>query len=284
VVPFANLGIVKNKGIDALAEFNNKTSSGWFYSFRGNFTFVRNKIIENDQPQPMYSYQDIHGQSVRVDQPFHLIAIGFFKDQEDIDNSPEQTFDETERPGDIKYRDVNGDGRIDANDRVYIGYPRIPEIMFGFGGTVGYKGLDLSLYFTGATNTSIFLQGPSMYPFANGLGTNNIVREYYDNRWTPETPNAKYPAVGSGNSANNFRQSTVWLKDASYLRLRNAEIGYSFQQAVLSKLHLKGIRAFVNGMNLYTWDKLKMIDPESDNGTGSYPIQRSVNLGAQITF
>jgi TonB-linked SusC/RagA family outer membrane protein len=283
-IPYANLGRVQNKGLDALVEFKNTASSGWFYSLRGNFTFARNKIIENDEPVSLYPYQDARGQSIPIDQPGGLIAIGFFKDQKDIDNSPVQTFSTIVRPGDVKYRDVNGDAVINTYDRVFIGYPRTPEIMFGFGGTVAYKGLDISLFFTGATNTSIFLEGPSMYPFSDGLGTNNIVREYYDNRWTPETPNAKYPAVGDAYSPNNFQRSTVWLKDASYLRLRNAEIGYTIQQAVLNRLRLKGIRAFVNGTNLYTWDKLKFIDPESDDGTGAYPIQRSVNVGIQVSF
>lgn len=283
-IPYANLGKLDNKGIDALIEFKNSTSSGWYYSVRGNFTFARNKIIENDAPVSLYPYQDARGQSISVDQPAGLVAIGFFKDQNEIDNSPTQTFSTVVRPGDVKYRDVNGDGVVDTYDRIFFGYPRTPEIMFGFGGTVAYKGFDISLYFTGATNTSIFLEGPSMYPFSDGLGSNNIIREYYDNRWTPENPNPKYPAVSDSYSPNNFPRSDVWLKDASYLRLRNAEIGYNLSEKTVKHLHVKGIRAFVNGINLYTWDKLKFIDPEADNGTGSYPIQRSVNLGLQVTF
>lgn len=283
-IPYANLGIVHNKGVDALMEFKNSTSSGWYYSFRGNFTFARNKIIENDEPVSLFPYQDARGQAIPVDQPTGLEALGFFKDQYEIDNSPLQTFSSTVRPGDVKYRDINGDGVIDTYDRVFIGYPRTPEIMFGIGGTVSYKGVDVSLFFTGATNTSIFLEGPSMYPFSDGLGSNNIVREYYDNRWTPESTNPKYPAVGDSYSPNNFERSTMWLKDASYLRLRNAEIGYSFQPGLLDRLHINAVRAFMNGINLYTWDNLKFIDPESDNGTGAYPIQRNINMGIQVTF
>ncbi len=283
-IPYANLGRVANKGLDALVEFKNATPSGWYYSFRGNFTFARNRIVENDEPVSLFPYQDARGQAIPVDQPAGLVAIGFFKDQHEIDNSPVQTFSSTVRPGDVKYRDINGDGVIDTYDRVFIGHPRTPEIMFGLGGTVSYQGVDVSLFFTGATRTSIFLEGASMYPFSDGLGSNSIVREYYDNRWTPGNADPKYPAPSDSDSPNNFQRSTVWLKDASYLRLRNAEIGYNFQQRTLDRLHVQGVRFFVNGINLYTWDKLKFIDPEADNGTGAYPIQRSVNMGLQITF
>ena len=285
VIPFANLGKVHNQGLDALLEVKSNTTTGWFYSIRGNFTYAKNKIIEDNTPDQLYAYQDPRIVGASVDQPFGLVSTGFFKDQHDIDNSPTQTFMSTIKPGDIKYMDVNGDGVVDAYDQLFMGYPRTPEIMYGLGGTVAYKGFDISLYFTGATRTSIFLEGPSMYPFGSSeKGPNNILREYYDNRWTPGNANAKYPSPGDGFSPNNYRRSTTWLKDASYLRLRNAEIGYNFQPAVLNRLHLNEIRLFVNGINLYTWDKLKFLDPESDDGTGAYPIQRSVNLGLQVTF
>ena len=285
VIPFANIGKVHNKGIDALLEIKNTTASGWFYSIRGNFTFAKNRIIEDNTPDQLYAYQDPRLQGASIDQPLALVATGFYKDQHDINSSPLQTYSTTLKPGDIKYLDVNGDGKIDDYDRVYMGYPRTPEIMYGFGGTIAYKGIDLSLYFTGATKTSILLGGPSMYPFgSNVIGPNNVLREYYDNRWTPDNPNPKYPSPGDSYSQNNYRPSSVWLKDASYLRLRNAEIGYNLQSSLLNKIHLKEIRFFVNGTNLFTWDKLKFLDPESDDGTGGYPIQRSINFGLQITF
>jgi len=285
VIPYANLGKVKNKGIDALLEFKKSTASGWLYSLRGNFTYAKNRVIQDNTPDQLYAYQDPRLQSSSINQPFALVATGFFKDQREINSSPVQTFSTNLKPGDIKYLDVNGDGKIDDYDRVYMGYSRAPEIMYGFGGTIAYKGVELSIYFTGATKTSIFLEGPSMYPFgSNVIGPNNILREYYDNRWMPGSANARYPSPGDSYSQNNYRRSTTWLKDASYLRLRNAEIGYNFQSSLLNKIHLKETRVFVNGINLYTWDKLKFLDPESDDGSGSYPIPRSINLGLQITF
>lgn len=176
VIPVGNLGRVDNEGIEAALEVHKSLASGLFYSLRGNFSFARNKIIENDEPIPLYAYQDARGH--RIDQPFGLVALGFFKDQDDINNSPRQTFQSEVRPGDIKYQDINGDGVIDDYDKIAIGYPRTPEIMFGFGGTVAYKGFDVSLFFTGATRTSFFLEGATMYPFYNGQGSWNVLREY----------------------------------------------------------------------------------------------------------
>ena len=122
---------------------------------RGNFSFARNKIIENDEPEPLYKYQDARGRC--IDQPFGLVALGFFKDQDDIKNSPRQTFQSEVRPGDIKYMDVNDDGVIDDYDKVAIGYPRTPEIMMGFGGTVAYKGFDVSVFFTWGSSYKFLL-------------------------------------------------------------------------------------------------------------------------------
>ena len=143
-IPVGNLGKAENKGIETALEVKKRVANGLFYSLRGNFSFARNKIIENDEPKPKYEYQDARGR--RIDQTFGLVALGFFKDQDDIKNSPKQTFQSTVRPGDIKYKDINGDGVVDEYDKVAIGDPRTPEIMFGFGGTVAYKNLIVSLF------------------------------------------------------------------------------------------------------------------------------------------
>ncbi len=281
IIPYANLGKAKNKGIDGMLEIRNKTAKGLYYSLRGNFTFARNQVVENDEAPMLYAYQS--GKGKPIDQPFVLEAIGLFQSEEEIANSPLQTFSAV-RPGDIKYRDVNGDNVIDDYDRVYTGYARTPEITFGFGGTVSYKSIDFSIFFNGATHTNLFLDGASMYPFLNNMGSNNVIREYYDNRWTPDNTNVKYPAVANGNSPNNFRPNTLYMKDGSYIRLRNAEIGYTLPGNVTTKIGLGSLRFFVNGLNLYTWDKIKVIDPESENGTGGYPLQRSLNFGLQANF
>lgn len=283
-IPWANLGKVKNRGFDGKIEIRKTTDNGFYYMITGNATLAKNKIIEDDSPIPKYDYQNSRGK--RIDQPFGLVALGFFKDQEDIDNSPRQNFMAVVRPGDIKYKDVNDDGVIDDFDKVAIGYARTPELMYGFGGTVAYKGFDMTLNFTGAARTSTFLDVEGMWPFQLEYPNYNVMREYYDNRWIDGVDNsdAKYPAVINGNNPNNYRTSTLYLKDASYLRLKVAEIGYNFKKSVTQSLSVEGLRLFVNGTDLLTFDKLKVIDPESNYGTGGYPRQSVVNFGAQINF
>ncbi|RPE12797.1 TonB-dependent receptor [Chitinophaga lutea] len=280
-IPYGNLGVVENKGIDALLEIKHTTESGLFYTFRGNYTYARNKVIEDATPTPPYAYLQTRG--LRLGQIVSLVSDGLFKDQAEINHSPKQTF-ATPRPGDIKYRDINSDGVIDSYDRLPIGHPRLPEMTFGFGGTLAYKGFDLSIYFTGAANTSILITGTSMYAFADGLGVNNVMREYYDNRWTPGNRNAKYPAIDVGNNPNNYTTSDFWMRNGNYLRLRNAEIGYNMPERFNTRTGIRGLRFFVNAVNLYTWDHIKIMDPESNDGTGSYPLQRSLNAGLQIDF
>lgn len=280
-IPYANIGVMKNKGLDALLEMRNSTTSGWMYTFRGNFTFAKNTIVENDEPQRRYPYLSSRGLALNTHHVY--IAEGLFASEEEIKAWPRQTFSVT-RPGDVKYRDINGDGVIDSYDQVPVGYPRLPQMSFGFGGTIAYKWFDVSLYFTGAAQSSIFLNGYSIWPFYDGEGVNNVLREYYDNRWTPDQPDAHYPAIDRGNNPNNFLNSTIWLRNGNYLRLRNAEIGFNVPEHLTHRLHLKELRLFVNGMNLYTWDHVKIIDPESNDGTGGYPLQRSVNFGLQIKF
>lgn len=283
-IPWANLGKVKNRGFDGKIEIRNTTSSGLYYSFTANATLAKNTIIEDDSPIPRYEYQNTRGK--RIDQPFGLVALGFFEDQDDIDNSPRQNFMAVVRPGDVKYQDVNNDGVIDDFDRVAIGYARTPELMFGFGGTVAYKGWDLTLNFTGAARTSTFLDMEGMWPFQLEYPNYNVMREYYDNRWVSgaDNSNAKYPAVINGNNPNNYRTSTLYMKDASYVRLKVAEVGYNFPKPVAESLSIEGLRVFINGTDLLTFDKLKVIDPESNYGTGGYPRQSVLNIGAQVNF
>lgn len=282
-VPQGNLGEAKNYGVDGALEFKNQTTSGLFYSVRANFSYAHNEIIENDTPLPKYDYLDSRGYP--IDQPFGLIALGLFKDEDEIADSPKQTFQEKVRPGDIKYKDINEDGVIDSYDQVAIGFTRMPEIMYGFGGTVSYKGFDASIFFTGATRTSFFLSGLTIWPSMDGESSSNILREYYDNRWTPETAGkAKYPAITDNKNENNFQSSTQYMRDGTYLKLKNAEIGYTVNKKLTRKINIDNLRFFANGLNLCTWDKIKIVDPESDNGTGSYPTSRSFNVGLQVNF
>jgi TonB-linked SusC/RagA family outer membrane protein len=280
-IPYGNLGKVNNKGIDGLLEVKHTTAGGLFYSLRGNFTYARNEVIENDEAAKRFPY--LSGKGLRLGQSFAFVADGFFQSEDEIATSPVQSFSSV-RIGDVKYKDINGDGVIDSFDQIPVGHPRLPEMSFGFGGTVSFKGFDASLYFTGAANTSVFLSGFSMWPFYDGLGVNNVLTEYYNNRWTPSNPNALYPAIDVGNNPNNYVNSTLWMRNGNYLRLRNAEIGYTLPKRLINRIGMNNLRFFVNAVNLITWDHIKIIDPESNDGTGGYPLQRSLNAGLQINF
>lgn len=282
--PYGNLGKAKNAGVDATFEYKKKHSNGILYSFQGNLSFARNKITANDDPTYKYANQSRIGHP--INQPFGYIALGLFQSQEEIDNSPVQEFASVIHPGDIKYKDVNGDGIINSYDETAIGYTRTPELMAGFGGTVAYKGFDFSFFFNGATRTSFFLDGTTMYPFYGGEGTFNVLRTYYDNHYIVGADNthAKYPLVTNAYSSNNYITSTLWMKDGSYLRLKNVEFGYVFNQPILKKYWIDNIRLFVNGTNIYCWDYVKVVDPEADSGTGTYPQTRTINFGMQVKF
>lgn len=279
-IPYGNIGIVKNHGFDAMVDGSIPLGNDLQLLLRGNFTFAHNTVIENDEPKPKYPYLSAKGKS--LGQYFGFVFDGFFKDQAEIDASPLHTLGSV-RPGDARYRDINGDGRIDSYDQVAMGYARTPEISFGFGGTLAYRNLDISVFFNGAARTSIYTNGLGLFPFYDGLGGDNVLKEYYNNRWTPDNPNAKYPAVDVGQNPNNFVGSNIWLKNGNYLRLRNAEIGYSFPSKLID-WGLDSFRIFINGMNLLTFDHLKFMDPESNDGTGAYPLQRTINIGLQVKF
>lgn len=281
---YANLGKVVNRGVDAVLEWRDTSKDGFYYSLYANFTYAHNHIVEDDTPHPKYDYLETRGR--RIDQPFGYIALGFFGSEEEIADSPEQTFMTNVRPGDVKYLDLNNDGKITPDDRAPIGFARTPEMMFGFGGSVAWKGIDLSVGFTGAARTSTFLMSEDMMPFSLEYPRYNVSREYYDHRWIPGADNsrAKYPAVINGNNPNNYQKSTLYLRDASYIKLKNAEIGYTLPERWCRKIGIQKVRVFVNGTNLLCFDKLKIVDPEADGGTGNYPQQRTINGGFQINF
>lgn len=286
IIPYANLGAVNNHGIEGNIEVRNRTRGGFYYSFQGNFTFARNRVIEDNSPLKPYPYQNSRGQS--IGRYYGFIAEGLYKDQADVDKGPDQTYLQTViRPGDIKYKDLNGDGKIDANDQTFIGYARTPEIMFGFGGTVAYKGVDLSIFFAGAARTSMYMSGRSTWAFADGVGVYNVTREYFDHRWTPgaaDNSKAEYPAILNVKSTNNFVPSTQWLRNGNYLRVKSAEIGYNFPRSLTQRVKINSFRLFINGSNLGLWDHIKIVNPEDDGPNENYPLQRSINFGAQVTF
>ena len=281
----SNIGIMDNEGFDANLEFTNTTSSGLYYQFRANMTYAHNTVIEDDTAPALWSYQNTRGKSINI--PLGYIALGLFQSQEEIDNSPKQELG-TYTVGDIKYKDVNKDNVINAYDRVFIGYAREPEIMYGFGFTMAWKGFDLSMNFTGAAHSTILLDAAGMWPFQLDYPGYNVYREYYDHRYIPggDNTNAIYPVVHNGTSTNNYQINTLYLHDASYLKLKTAELGYSFPRRINAAIGVDKLRIFLNGNNLLCFDGLNgMVDPESNHlGASTYPTQLAATIGVEIGF
>lgn len=237
--PKANVGSVLSEGFDGNFAYKQKVGDVNL-TIRGNMTYSKNEILERDEAYNVYEYQMDEGH--RVDQAKGLIALGLFKDYDDIRNSPRQDFGSVQ-PGDIKYKDVNGDGVINDGDRVAIGATTKPNLIYGMGISAQWKGLDVNLHFQGAGKSTFFIDGPSVYAFSSGTW-GNILSDLVENRWidssisnnpATENPNASYPRLSYGGSGNNFRQSTYWLRNGSYLRLKTLEIGYSLPKSMVNK-------------------------------------------------
>lgn len=275
-----NKGEVVNRGFEAELGFR-KNFGGVLLNVMANIGFNRSKVLDNNQAPPRYEYQSGIGQ--RVGQTFGLLAEGFFQNQQEIAGSPVQTFTSRVVPGDLKYADINGDGKVDDFDRVAIGYSSIPEIQYGTTINLGYKGFDLSLLFQGSANSSTYFNQFGYTPFfLNGTA----LKEHLGS-WTPETAaTATYPRIDIGENPNNTRISTFTLQNGNYVRLKNAEIGYSFSQRMLKKVGLQSVRIFANGQNLYTWSKITLTDPEYGSGGigGTYPQQKVYNFGLSLNF
>lgn len=297
-VPYVNIGETLNQGFDATVEYMHKVNDDLFITARGNFTFNRNKLINNDEPDWEYRYQNRIGKpfgSGGSTQPFELIALGLFENEEEIANSPVQNFGEY-RVGDIKYQDVNGDGIVDEQDAVAIGYTNLPEITYGFGATAQWKGWDFNLFFQGVARTSFFLSGSSIRsPFSTGNMERAAINEdVYGNVWmstntAEQNAGVTYPRLSAGSggagSTNNNRASTWWLRDGSFLRLKSMEIGYSLPQHILQKSFIKSLRFYISGNNLLCFSPFKLWDPEKGTSDGSgYPLNRTFSIGFNANF
>ena len=228
----------------------------------------------------------ITNQGFRVDQLRGLIAEGLFVDYDDIRNSPKQTFGDV-APGDIKYKDVNGDGVIDSNDEVPIGATTRPNLIYGFGLSAQWKGFDFNLHFQGAGKSSFALYGSVAYPLSQQYW-GNILTDVVGNYWslgTNEDPNAKYHRLTFGGNSNNYRTSTYWMRDGSYLRLKNLELGYTLPTQWTRSLYLNKVRIYLMGTNLLTFSSFKLWDPEMGSGTGEkYPLSRTYTIGLTVNL
>jgi hypothetical protein len=251
------------------------------YFVSANLSFARNKILFMDEVDWDYAYLKRTGKP--IGQNYGLTAIGFFQDQADIDKSPKQFG--TVIPGDLKYADLNGDKVIDANDEGPIGKTNVPEFLYGISAGFNWKNLDFSVLFQGAGNYNILFSNEGAWEFFNQASA----LEQHLGRWTPQTAaTATYPALHWNSNVNNWRTSSFFLKDASYVRLKNLEIGYSFRNvSITKKATLKMLRLYANGQNLITWDKMgnNYFDPEAPSGRGFfYPQLKVFNIGISTDF
>ncbi len=288
--PRANVGIVKSRGFDGRFEYN-KQLGEVILTARGNITYSKNEIVERDEENNVYSYQNQKGS--RIDQSRGLKAIGLFKDYDDIRNSPKQTFG-TYQPGDIKYKDVNGDGVITDGDRVAIGATRRPNLIYGVGFSAIWRGFSLGVHFQGAGKSTFSTYGKTVQAFSEGEWGQVMKGVMGDNRWidadisgdpSTENTNASYPRLSYGANPNNFRESTFWLRDGRYLRLKTLDIGYNLPKSLISRVGAQNVRLYVVGSNLVTWSKFKLWDPELASPRGEdYPPAKSFTMGITINL
>ena len=291
--PSANVGKVTSEGFDGHFTFRQKLGAVGL-TIRSNITYSKNEIVDRDEENNYYWYKMQKGH--RVNQARGLISLGLFKDYDDIRNSPVQDFDGYKvMPGDIKYKDVNGDGKIDGNDQVAIGATTKPNLIYGFGIAANWKGLDVNLHFQGAGKSDYFIEGSTVHMFKLGDGWGNVLSEMANsNRWisadisgdpATENPNAEYPRLSYGPNSNNYQQSTYWLRNGSYLRLKTVEVGYTLPTQLVNKVHFNTVRIFFVGTNLLTWSAFKLWDPEMGSTDGKrYPLSKNLSLGISVNL
>ena len=282
----SNLGEVNSRGVDFSLDYNKAFDSGLILSGRGNFTYATNEVLVNGEPDYTYDYLSRIGYP--VNQAWGLIAERLFIDQADIDNSPEQfngfsSSTNSYMPGDIKYTDVNNDGVVNELDRVPIGKPTVPEIVYGFGVSASYRGYDFSVFMQGVARTSFFINPNDISPFVNERNALNVIA---NNHWSINNPdpNAFWPRLSTYSIANNEQQSTWWQRDGDFLRLKNVEIGYTFPDRESGLFSGLNTRVYFTGLNLLTFSKFDLWDTEmGGNGLG-YPPQKVYNIGLQVNF
>lgn len=288
--PFANMGKMVNKGFDGTVEFTNRIGD-LGYKVYGNYTFAKNKITEMDEPQKKHDWLMRTGKP--LGQQFGLIAERLFTndDFEDVEKGilksdiPEHTFGIV-RPGDVKYTDIDDDGKITVYDQVPIGYSNIPQVVYGFGLQLDYKNFDIGVFFRGQSKVTYTLGGSPFIPFAQGVGKGNLFKKALD-RWTVDNPrqDAFYPRIMDGRSQNNWQPSDRNIYNGSFLRLADMEIGYSIPKKFTENSGVKNLRVYFHGNNLATFSKWDMWDPETGTSSGNnYPLSRKFNFGIRATF
>jgi TonB-linked SusC/RagA family outer membrane protein len=288
--PRANVGKASSKGIDVAMDFDFKPAPKWWLKGMANFTYATSKYEKYEEPRYI---SQLDGKTIYLDNLTHVgrslaqqwgfIAERLFVDDKDAANSPVQSFGPY-GGGDIKYRDINKDGKITDLDKVPIGFPTVPEIIYGFGFSTGYKGFDFSIFFQGLARRSFWIDARATSPFVGDQRL--LLQAYADDHWSEENRNiyALWPRLSPTVNENNAQTSTWFMRNGALLRIKQAELGYTLPKGVMDKLHLSNARIYLNSNNLFTFSNFKLWDIEmGGNGLG-YPIQRVTNLGVNISF
>ncbi|GGE17161.1 SusC/RagA family TonB-linked outer membrane protein [Sphingobacterium cellulitidis] len=291
-VTMANVGEASSKGVDLSLDYTHNFNSNFWMITRGSFTFATSEFVKYEEPEYVDRYKSHVGQS--INQNWGYIAERLFIDENDVANSPRQNFG-LYQAGDIKYRDVNGDGQITTLDMVPIGYPTAPEITYGFGTSIGFKNLDFSVFFQGLARESFWIDPYATAPFVNYdgnginngfLGENALLQAYADSHWSEESRDiyAVWPRLSTIAIANNNQSSTWFMRNGSFLRVKSVEAGYTLPQDFTNRFKITNFRIYFSGSNLFNFSKFKLWDPEmGGNGLG-YPLQKVFNIGLNMNF
>ena len=273
---YGNLAKMNNQGVDIGTSYNKQVNRNFFINFKGTFTYAHNEIAAFDEA-PAYPFQSKIGVSANVLSGY--LSDGLFIDPADVNNYNQQ-LGQAIKPGDIKYKNMSklygysNDDIVDSNDWVWLGNPTVPEIVYGFGPSLKWKKIDLSFFFQGVAKTSLFIN--NFHPFGDN-SLRNVLSWVADERWSPDNQNsnATYPRLSRKTNSNNNQTSDFWMRNGAFLKLKNAEIGYTY----------KNMRFYVSGTNLLTFSKFDLWDPEQGGGSGlKYPTQRVFNIGFQMTL
>lgn len=281
----ANVGEAEGKGVDISVDYNKNFGDMWIQA-RGTFTYAKSKLLVNEEPNypANLSYLSKVGHS--LNQYYGLIAERLFVDNEEVKNSPVQSFGEV-MGGDIKYRDINGDGIISSLDYVPLGLPTVPEIIYGFGLSVGYKKFDLSGFFQGSARSSFWIDPDKTSPFVmNGPYQHGLLQAIADDHWSEENGNiyAFWPRLSPTLNQNNLKPSSWWMRNGSFLRLKTVELGYNLSSKMLDKMGVGPIRLYLNASNLFVKSSFDLWDPEMGGNGLRYPLQKVYNFGLNVQF
>jgi TonB-linked SusC/RagA family outer membrane protein len=283
--PASNYGKAETQGIDLAVNYQRTISRNAWLNMRGTFTYATSKVKVTDEIQYPAGIAYLSRVNRSISQAWGLVAERLFIDQKEVNYSPVQYGDNTLMAGDIKYKDVNGDGVINDDDMVPIGYPTQPEIIFGFGASMGYKRFDFSFYFQGAARSSFFINPYNIQPFyVNGRYQNNLLQAIANDHWSEDNQNmyALWPRLSTGRVNSNNVTSTWWMRSGDFLRLKSVDMGYTIPN--IKALRLKGTRVYLSATNLFIISSFKLWDVEMGGNGLNYPVQSVYSLGAQLNF